>query len=88
MITQEKLIQQLVSRAQKAGSQKKLAEDMHVDPSALSQILNGRRDPTARVLAALGYERVVRYRRRGNEDTKTVCRGLDSDKHGRGFESH
>lgn len=61
MITQPELIALLREQAQ--HGQNKWAETHKVAASYLSDVLNGRRDPGKKVLAALGYERVVLYRK-------------------------
>lgn len=42
-----------------------VAADLKIQPSYLSDILNGRRGPGPQVLRALGVERVVSYRIKG-----------------------
>lgn len=54
----------LENRAAKEG-QAKLAETLEVSLSYLNDILRGRREPGPKILAALGLERVVTYRRVG-----------------------
>ncbi len=61
MITQSDLIALL--RAQMQPSQRVWAETHKVATSYLSDVLNGRRDPGKSILRALGYERVVLYRK-------------------------
>lgn len=60
-ITQTKLIKILRERADEYDTHKIAAKDMGINESTMCFTLNGRRDPSARVLAALGYRRVVRY---------------------------
>lgn len=45
----------------KFGSQKKAAETWGISPAFLSDVLNGKRDPGAKLLTALGFRRVVSY---------------------------
>lgn len=63
MITQPELIALL--REQARPNQYKWAETHKIAASYLSDVLNGRRDPGKSILAALGYERVVLYRKKG-----------------------
>lgn len=49
------------------GGQKPLAEHLGVSESFLSDVLNGRREPTEAILQPLGLERVVTYRRKTPE---------------------
>ena len=64
MITSADLIALL--REQARPNQGKWAKVHGVAPSALSDVLNGRRDPGKSILNALGYERVVLYRKKTN----------------------
>jgi len=43
-------------------TQKALAEAIGMSPQALNGIMRGKREPTGKLLAFLGLERVVRYR--------------------------
>lgn len=43
-------------------------------PSYVSDVLNGRRDPSPAILSALGLERVVSYRRKPNPKEKPDAR--------------
>jgi len=45
----------------KAGSQKKAANDLKVFQSHISEMLSGRRDISEKVAAKLGYRRVFMY---------------------------
>lgn len=51
-------LQQLVTEA---GSQKDLANRLKISTPYLNDILNGRRDPSKKILNALGFEEVVTY---------------------------
>lgn len=46
----------------KGTTQKAFAADCDVSESFLSDVLSGRREPTGRLLEAIGWERVVTYR--------------------------
>jgi transcriptional regulator with XRE-family HTH domain len=61
MITQAELVALLREQAQ--PSQQAYAQRIGIHQSYLSDVLNGRRDPGKTILAALGYERVVLYRK-------------------------
>lgn len=43
-------------------SQLRVAADMGVSPSYLSDVMTGHREPGPKILTALGLERVIRYR--------------------------
>ena len=47
----------------KAGSQSAWAEEHDMSTTLVSDVIRGRREPGDKVLAALGLERVVTYRR-------------------------
>lgn len=64
-ITCDKLIKLLRKHVDGYATHKTAAEAMEVNVSTLSLTLGGHRAPSARVLAALGYERVVRYEKVG-----------------------
>lgn len=66
MITQAELIALL--REQAHPGQNKWAKAHDIAASYLSDVLNGRRDPGKSILAALGYERVVLYRKKEEQD--------------------
>lgn len=51
-------LQQLVTEA---GSQKDLANRLKISTPYLNDVLQGRRDPGKKILAALGFEQVVIY---------------------------
>lgn len=46
-----------------AGGQSAWAARVGVSPQYVSDVVNGRRDPAARMLAAVGVKRVTVYRR-------------------------
>ena len=51
-----------------AGSRTALAARCGISAQYIADVMNGRRDPGKKVLAALGYERVVLYRRKTNNE--------------------
>ncbi len=67
MITQAEFVALLREQAKPNASA--YAQRIGIHQSYLSDVLNGRRDPGKSILKALGYERVVLYRRVGNNDT-------------------
>ena len=67
MITQPELIALLRQQAPH-GQQEAWARANGVKPPVLSDVLNGRRDPGKSILKALGYERVVLYRKKGERE--------------------
>ncbi len=68
MITQTELIALMRGQMREHPSQQSYAANIGIHQSYLSDLLNGRRDPGKKVLAALGYERVVLYRKKGEND--------------------
>ena len=62
MITQAELIALLREQAP-PGKQEQWSNDHDIQPSYVSDVLRGRRDPGKSILAALGYERVVLYQK-------------------------
>ena len=58
------IITEIRRAADRAGTQKALAEQLGVSPAYLSDVLNGRKDPGDAILEPLGLERVVTYRRK------------------------
>lgn len=49
-----------------AGSQKAWAESHGLSGSYVTDVLQGRRDPGQSILEALGYERLVGYRKKAS----------------------
>lgn len=47
-----------------AGSQKAFAARHGISPAYINDVLQGRREPGEKILAAIGFERVVTYRRK------------------------
>lgn len=60
----ERVLSDLRKACNAAGSQAAWAEANDVSPALVSDALSGRRDLMPAVLSALGYERVVLYRKR------------------------
>ena len=67
LITQSDFIALLRTQAPH-GQQGRWSLANGVEPSVLSDVLNGRRDPGKSILRALGYERVVLYRKIGERE--------------------
>ena len=63
-MTKAGVLRELRRRARMAGSQAKAAKALGVTPAAFTQALRGSREPGPALLRALGFERVVLYRRR------------------------
>jgi DNA-binding transcriptional regulator YdaS (Cro superfamily) len=63
MITEQDLRKEVLLRAREAGSQKALAAKIGVSEQVLSFLVAGSRRPSARLLHALGYEKVVVYKK-------------------------
>ena len=53
----------LLRECEKAGSMSEWAKENYVSPGYVSDVVNGRRLPGGSILAALGLERVVTYRK-------------------------
>ena len=49
-------------KSQINGSAKAWAEKHHIAASYVSDVVSARRDPSGKILAALGLERVITYR--------------------------
>ena len=64
MLTEKQLRKILREECRKAGSQKAWAEARDISGGYVGDVLHGRREPGEKVLAALGYRRVV-----GDEET-------------------
>jgi len=63
-MTRAGVLKELRRRAKAAGSQAKAAKALGVTPAAITQALRGAREPGPALVRALGFERVVVYRRR------------------------
>lgn len=66
MLTEEELIDRLRTVVAQAGSQKDFAQQHGLSEQYLSDVLRGRREPGQKILEALGVERVVGYREKGD----------------------
>lgn len=64
-MTKSELIEHLRQLLAEAGTQKELAARLGVSAAYLGDVLLGRKEPGKKLLAALGVERVVIYRRAG-----------------------
>ena len=64
LLTDQDLRGQLAIRIlnETQGNQQAFAKQHDISPAYVSDVLCGRRAPGAKILAALGYERVVGYR--------------------------
>lgn len=51
-----------------AGSRAKLAAQWDISVQYIADVLRGYRDPGKSILAALGYERVVLYRKKEDQE--------------------
>jgi hypothetical protein len=61
-ISDEELVQILWERVRKS-SQKKVCAELQVGPAFMNDVLHGRRSITTRLAEALGYQRIVVYRK-------------------------
>lgn len=59
---ENKIVQDLRELVKKYGSQKAVAEKLHVSPQYLNDVLKGKRQPGPAFTDALGYERIVKYK--------------------------
>lgn len=59
-------LREMVSRA----TQKAVADQLGFSQQYLSDVLHGRKEPGAKILDALGLERVITYRRKRNGGRK------------------
>ncbi len=66
-LTPDELRATMKDLAAKCGSQKALADALHVSEAYLSDVLNGRREPGEKMLAGLGFDRIVVYRPHGKK---------------------
>ena len=62
-LTADHVRETLVAACQMAGSQTAWAGLHSLSPAYVSDVIHGRREPGASVLAALGIEKIVRYRK-------------------------
>lgn len=62
-------IRGLVREAEReAGNRTRLAIKWNVSIQYISDVLSGYRDPGKSILKAIGYERVVLYRKKGDQE--------------------
>lgn len=64
MKTRDELIDLIRIAVKVAGSQRALARQWEVAPAYITDLLHGLRDPGPKILDALGYERVVFYKKK------------------------
>jgi len=62
-MTLEEFRRYLKSQAEQYGSQKVLARHLGANEGYLSDIIRGRREPSAKLLLACGFRRVITYER-------------------------
>ncbi len=62
MPTKDKIVQELQALVKQMGSQKAVAEHLHVSQQYLSDVLRGKTRPGPAFLYALGYERIEKYK--------------------------
>lgn len=65
MLTAHDVITRLRDAIAREGSQKAFAQAHHISEQYLSDVLRGRREPGQKILDALGVERIIRYREKG-----------------------
>jgi DNA-binding transcriptional regulator YdaS (Cro superfamily) len=63
-MTEEEVIERLRTACANAGGQKQFAKLHGFTPGYVSDVLSGKRGPADRILATLGLERVVVYRKK------------------------
>jgi DNA-binding transcriptional regulator YdaS (Cro superfamily) len=68
-MTKQKLIDRLQQMIRAAGSQKKLATKIGYSQVYLSDIYNGKREPSDRFCSAIGFRKVATYEEIENEKT-------------------
>jgi DNA-binding transcriptional regulator YdaS (Cro superfamily) len=64
-MTEKEVIERLRIACQNAGGQKAFAKLHGFSAAFVSDVVNGKRHPSDRVLEAIGLERVVTYRKKG-----------------------
>jgi transcriptional regulator with XRE-family HTH domain len=67
MITREEMTDLIRKAADEAKTQRALARQWGVSPSYITDLLQGLRDPGPAILDAMGYERVIFYRKKKGE---------------------
>jgi hypothetical protein len=68
MITRDELIDLIRAEIKKFGSQRALAREWRVAPAYITDLLHGLRDPGPKILEAMGYERVISYRKTSSKE--------------------
>lgn len=63
-ITESELLGIVRARVTESQSQMCVAADLGISRATLNLVLNGRHPPTPKLLKALGYQRVMMYRKR------------------------
>ncbi len=63
-MTIDRVLSLLRRALSRAGTERKLAVELGVSQTTINLVLNGKREPEPKLLAALGLERVVTYRER------------------------
>ena len=64
-MTKEQIVRMLGRACQEAGGQARWAKLNDVSQAYISDVLAGKRDPGDKILAGLGIERIVTYRKKG-----------------------
>lgn len=68
MVNVDDIRARITDAVREAGSQVALAAKWGVSVQYIRDVLSGYRDPGKSILAALGYERVVLYRKKGDQE--------------------
>lgn len=63
-MTEQEVIEHLRVACQNAGGQKAFAKLYRFSTAFVSDVVNGKRHPSDRILEAIGLERVVTYRKK------------------------
>lgn len=71
-MTEADVLRVLARECRRCGTQAEWAKAQGISPTYVSDVLKGRRAPGDSILAALGFERVVTYRRKSNT-TQPSC---------------
>lgn len=65
-MTEADILRMLLRECRRAGTQAEWAKAQGLSATYVSDVLKGRRAPGDSILSALGFERVVTYRRKSN----------------------
>ncbi len=68
MISRDAIVALMRTAIDKAGSPDALAAQWGISVQYIADVLRGYRDPGKSILKALGYERVVLYRKKGDQE--------------------